>query len=255
MIDYRPLDEIIHGSGLRLVLVRGYPSPWGQAAKAIFEIKGLHFAVGAQEAGGTNDKLVAWCGENSGPVVAWEREKPITRWNDILMLAERLAPTPSLLPPDATDRALMIGLANELCGELGLGWNRRLQLWAPIMAAGNVPEGVLLMAAKYRFNQQDLALAGRRIAAVLRALTAQLEAQEARGRAFFVGEHLSALDIYWAAFANLIALQPKEEVPIPDEMRPLFDCPDADVSAALAPILLRHRDRIFKAYFHNPMEL
>ena len=255
MIDYRPLDEIIHGSGLRLVLVRGYPSPWGQAAKAIFEFKGLAFTAGAQEAGGTNDQLVAWCGENSGPVVAWNDERPLLRWLDILLLAERLAPTPSLLPPDVADRALMIGLSNELCGEMGLGWNRRLQMWAPILESGNAPEGVQRMAAKYRYNAQDVARAGGRIAAVLRALAAQLEAQEAKGRAFFVGEHLSALDLYWATFANLIALQPKEEVPIPDELRPLFDCHDEQVNAALAPILLRHRDRIFKAYCHNPMEL
>ncbi|MCC2658016.1 MAG: hypothetical protein K0Q76_3124 [Panacagrimonas sp.] len=50
MIDYRPLQEIIDHRGLRLVLVRGMPRPWGKGAKALFENKGLEFIVGAQQA-------------------------------------------------------------------------------------------------------------------------------------------------------------------------------------------------------------
>ena len=41
-------------------------------------------------------------GQNSAPVVAWRNEKPINRWLDILLLAERLAPQPSLLPAHYT---------------------------------------------------------------------------------------------------------------------------------------------------------
>jgi hypothetical protein len=41
-------------------------------------------------------------------------------------LAERLAPQPSLLPVDVMQRALMIGLSHEICGEIGIGCNRRL---------------------------------------------------------------------------------------------------------------------------------
>ena len=240
MLDYRPLSEIINAQGLRLVLVKGYPSPWGQAAKTIFEIKGLDFLVAAQEAGGTNEELVAWSGENSGPVVAWNDEKPISRWLDILMLAERLAPTPSLLPDSAHDRALMIGLANELCGELGLGWNRRLQMFAPAIDSGSPPEGVARMGSKYGYRRADVAAASGEVA---------------KGRPFFIGNRLSALDIYWVAFMNLLQLSPPSQCEVPDPLREMIDSTPAEVMAALDPLLVSHRDRIFNAHFRNPMEL
>lgn len=255
MLDYRPLSEIIKAKGLRIVLVKGFPSPWGQAAKAMFEVKGLDYLVGPHEAGGTNDELVAWSGENSGPVVAWNDEKPISRWLDILMLAERLAPTPSLLPPDAADRALMIGLSNEICGELGIGWNRRLQMFAPMLDSGTAPEGIVRMGEKYGYSSDSAKRAGARTAAQMRALADQLKRQEAAGRPFFVGDHLSALDLYWVAFMPLITLPPIEECPVPEPLRPMFACGDPQVMDALDPILLKHRDRVFKAYFRNPMEL
>ena len=65
---------------------------------------------------------------------------------EILLLAERLAPTPSLLPADPAVRALAFGLAHEICGEAGLGWSRRLQMvHASLQNAGGFPVPV----AKY----------------------------------------------------------------------------------------------------------
>jgi hypothetical protein len=40
-MKYEALETIIKSDGLRLVLVQGFPSPWGQAAKAMMEYKGL----------------------------------------------------------------------------------------------------------------------------------------------------------------------------------------------------------------------
>ncbi|MBI5617401.1 MAG: hypothetical protein HY943_14025 [Gammaproteobacteria bacterium] len=250
MLNYLTPREIIAHPGLRIVLVQGLPSPWGQAAKTIFEIKGLDYVAAPLVAGGTNDELVAWAGENSGPLVAWADEKPIHRWLDILHLAERLAPTPALIPEDAMERALMIGLSNEICGELGIGWNRRLQLFAPLMGGGAPPEGVARMGAKYRYNTADAAAAAQRTAASIRALDAQL----ARGGRYFIGDRLSALDVYWAAFMNLLLPLPKEQCPMPEDWRPGFVARDPEIIAALTPALVAHRDRIFAAHFRDPME-
>lgn len=255
MLDYLPLADVIAQPGLRLVLVRGFPSPWGQAAKTIFEFKHLDYVVAAQEAGGANLELVAWAGENSGPIVAWNDERPLHRWYDILMLAERLAPVPSLLPLDPFDRALMMGLAHELCGELGLGWQRRMQMFAPLLEGPNPPPGIVRMGAKYRCDAADARAAGARIARQLTALAAQLKAQHARGRPFFVGETLTALDLYWVAFMNLLDLLPSAQCPVPDALRPMFALHDDTVRAALDPVLVAHRDRVFAGYFRNPMEL
>lgn len=113
MLQYRSFEEIAGHPGLRIVLVKGVPSPWGQAAKTIFEVKKLDYVAAPWIGGEPNEAIVKWGGEASGPIVAWQKEKPIHRWIDILYLAERLAPTPSLLPKDATQRALMIGLSTK----------------------------------------------------------------------------------------------------------------------------------------------
>ena len=42
---------------------------------------------------------------------------------------------------------------------------------------------------------------------------------------------------------------------MPDAYRPGFTVSDPVVKAALDPILLEHRSRIFREYFRNPMEL
>lgn len=255
MLNYLAQDTVINSSGLRIFLVQGPPSPWGQSAKTIFEVKGLAYTAGAWAAGEANDAIANWAHADSAPVVAWNDEPPLSRWLDILFLAERLAPTPSLIPADASQRALMVGLAHEICGELGIGWNRRLQMFAPMLDAGQAPPGVQRMGNKYRYNKEDAARAGARTAAQLRAPATQLHAQKARGVPYFCGDALSALDIYWTSFANLLEPLAKAQCPMPDDWRPLFVAQDPVVRAALDTLLLEHRDRIFAAHFRNPMEL
>src|SRR5260370_41634189 len=111
MLQYRSFSEIVDALGLRIVLVKGLHSPWGQAAKTIFEIKGLDYVAAPWLPGEPNDDIVAWGGETSAPIVAWGKEKPINRRIDILYLAERLAPKPSLIPADPTERARLFGLS------------------------------------------------------------------------------------------------------------------------------------------------
>ena len=89
-LDYQSIQSIIPAEGLRLILLRGYPSPWGQAAKAMMEYKDLSFTIGAMEAGQPNEELKAWAGIDSAPVVAADSSPPINRWNDILLLLEEL---------------------------------------------------------------------------------------------------------------------------------------------------------------------
>jgi hypothetical protein len=255
MLQYRSFEEIIDHPGLRIVMVQGMPSPWAQAAKTIFEIKGLEYVPAPWVPGEANEEIAKWGGETSAPIVAWAKEKPIHRWLDILYLSERLAPKPSLIPQDAMQRALMIGLSNEICGELGIGWNRRLQIFAPMFASGSPPPQVARMGGKYGYNEGDAKAAGERTAQSLRALDTQLKSQYAGGAHFFIGDALSALDIYWTAFANLLDPLPKEQCPMPEGYRPGFTVNDPVVKEALTPQLFEHRSRIFREYFRNPMEL
>src|SRR5215467_14244999 len=120
-VRYVTLDEAIQQRGLRMVVVGDVPSPWGEAAKGILHIKGIEW-VGVRLAY-DSELLKEWAGQRSAPVVIYENERPRSGWAEILLLAERLAPSPSLLPADATARALLFGFAHELCGEAGLGWS------------------------------------------------------------------------------------------------------------------------------------
>ncbi len=78
-----------------MVVVAKVPSPWGEAAKGIFHIKGIDFA--AVRLVYDNEALKTWAGQLSGPVAIYNDEPPRSGWAEILMLAERLAPTPALL--------------------------------------------------------------------------------------------------------------------------------------------------------------
>ena len=150
-MEYVSPSEVINGDGLRLVLVQYMPSPWGQATKAMIEYKGLSYTAAPWEGGGANEELVAWTGTNDGaPIVAWNEEAPITRWDDILLLLERLAPQKPLLPESRRNRMRVLGLSHEICGPLGLAWNRRLSMFAPMLASGQIPEGLKNTAPQRR---------------------------------------------------------------------------------------------------------
>src|SRR5258706_11514547 len=124
--QYLGVEDAIKRGGLRMVVVGGVPSPWGEAAKGILHIKGIEWA--AVRLVYDSEALKNWAGERSGPVAVYEQEPPRSGWKDILLLAERLAPEPALLPAGPAERALVLGLSHDMCGEAGLGWTRRLQM-------------------------------------------------------------------------------------------------------------------------------
>lgn len=253
-MEYVPLDDVINGKGLRLVLVQGMPSPWGQAAKTFFDMKGVPYAAAAQTPGGANEDLIAWSGQGSGPVVVWEDETPKHHWLDLMFLAERIAPKLSVIPADASLRAQMIGLSHEICGEGGIGWSRRLMLFQPAMESPEPPEGMRIMAERYRYDSAEAAATPARVADVLRALSTQLASQKANGSDFFIGQSVTALDIYWAAFANLLKPLPEDIMPMPADFRVGFAAIGPVIEAALDDSLIQHRDFIFGKYFRSPME-
>ena len=220
-MNFIETEELIKLPGLRLIIVRQTPSPWSQAAKSMIEYKGLDYAIGGHEIGGANEAEVAWSHQNSGPVVAWNEEPPRSNWLDILHLLERIAPDKPLLPTDASKRAKMIGLSYEICAELGIGWNLRLRLFQPMMEAEETPEVLERVGAKYRYNDADVALANERLVASLNLLSTELESQVNRGHQYFLGESLSALDFYWAAFCNIAILPSHDWIALARMARPL----------------------------------
>ncbi len=251
-MEYLEINDLISADGLRMVLLRGFPSPWGQAAKAMMEYKGLDYKVGALKAASENPEVVAWAGTNSAPVVAWNDEAPLNRWDDILLLLERLAPDASLVPEDPAARGELFGLAYLICGELGFGWNRRLDGAHMGAQAGRDPGP---FGMKYGYNKRDGSLAAGRAIAFMRHLEGILKSQADEGSEYILGDSVTAVDFYWAAFSNLVVIQSPEECPLDPAIRPMFESVRQEVAEAVDPILIEHRDRIMQRYFRVPMEL
>lgn len=252
---YVSVDEAIGHSGLRMVVVGNVPSPWGEAAKGILHIKGIDWV--AVRLAYDSEPLKQWAGQRSGPVAIYGSEPPRDGWAEILLLAERLAPAPSLLPADPAERALAFGLAHEICGEGGLGWSRRLQLvHAGLQNAGGFSGRVSsYLAKKYGHSPEAGAAAGTRVAGLLAMLAARLKAQRQAGSRYYLGDSLTAVDIYSATFMALFRPLPDEHCAMDAGSRAAFETLDAPTAAALDPMLLEHRDMMYRERLELPLAL
>ncbi len=253
--QYLPIEEAIPRPGLRMVVVGNVPSPWGEAAKCIFHIKGIEWA--AVRLAYDSEPLKKWAGQLSGPVAIHEQERPRSGWAEILLLAERLAPARSLLPADPAERALVFGLAHEICGEGGLGWSRRLQLvHAGLQNEPGFPPPVAkYLAKKYGYSPAAGATYGTRVTALLGMLAARLKTQRKAGSRYYVGGSLTAVDVYSATAMALFGPLPHAQCAMDAGSRAAFEALDAQTKAALDPILFEHRDGMYAEHLELPLSL
>jgi glutathione S-transferase len=253
--QYVSAEEAIKRGGLRMVVVGDVPSPWGEAAKGILHIKGIEWA--AVRLAYDDEALKDWAGQRSGPVAIYGQERPRSGWAEILLLAERLVPTPSLLPADPGERALVLGLSHEICGEGGLGWSRRLQMvHAGLQNAGGFSERVAkYLGKKYGYTPEVGAASGRRVADLLGMLVARLNAQRKAGSHYYVGNSLTAVDIYSATLAAMFRPLPPEQCKMDASTRSAFGLRDAQTDAALDPVLFEHRDMMYAKHLELPLSL
>ena len=78
--------------------------------------------------------------------------------------------------------------------------------------------------------------------------------QRDRGSDYFVGSALTAVDIYWATFAAMLEPLPPEQCPMQDGMRATYTVTNEEHLAAADPILLDHRNRIYREHLKLPLE-
>lgn len=254
--------------GLRLVL-GGYaiPGPWRESCKALFDVKGIPYTsvrcsnAGASEtsfgADGTHSELIAWTAQSSAPVAVWEDERPRSSWIDQLNLAERLAPEPCLVPPDFEARVRMFGLINEIAGEGGLGWSKRLilvdqALQSAVQGSADYAFWKTL-GEKYLYTPAAGQAAKARMIEILSKLDGELAASHARGSRYFVGAQLSALDIYAACFYALLEPLPPELCPMASSYRPAYRNADPDIERYMTPALREHRNFIYREHLVLPV--
>ena len=258
-LTYVSLAEAKTMSGLRLILgAHTIPGPWREACKSIFYVKKIPYTpVASVGQDGSDLELREWTAQTSAPVAMWNDERPRSTWIEQLFLAERLQPTPALIPATIEDRVLMFGYINEIAGENGFAWSKRLTMIHNTVTNPQIDEPTrafwLKFGTKYGYSAQAAEAAPTRMVEVLRFLGARLEQQQAQGSKFFIGRQLSGLDIYWAAFAALVQPLPPELCPMATAFRTFYTEKNPLVTSALSPLLLEHRDFIYREYLELPI--
>jgi glutathione S-transferase len=186
-------------------------------------------------------------------VAVYADEAPRTGWLEILNLAERLGRGPSLLPHDAQQRMTLVGLANELIGENGFVWNMRLimlGLGGAERAARDAQTNP--MYAQYGYSEAARAVALDKARQTLALFTEHARTQRASGSRYLVGDQLSALDVYWAYFSQIVQTLPDALCPMPRGMRTAYDRGGQAVGGC-DPLLIEQRDWIFAEHLALPM--
>jgi glutathione S-transferase len=257
VVEFVEIDEARERRGLRLVTVGGVPSPWSEAAKGFLQMKRIPFVAVRMPPG--ENAVTAWTGSASAPVGMFDDEPARSGWTEILLLVERLAPKPRLIPEDPEERALLFGMSHEICGEMGLAWCRRLELiqsgFDSDGARGFPPAIGRYLAPKYGYRPGCASEARGRILDVLRMLGRHLARQAGRGSRYYLGDAVTALDVYSATFLAMFAPLSQEHCPIPDALRRAFEWKDAELDAALDRRLLEHRDFIYTEHLELPLTL
>jgi hypothetical protein len=258
-LQYATLAEAKTMSGLRLILgAHTIPGPWREACKGIFYVKKVPYVpVASAGQDGSDRELREWTAQTSAPVAIWNDERPRSTWIEQLFLAERLQPTPPLILANMEDRVTMFGIINEIAGENGFAWSKRLTMIHGTVTNPQVDEPTrafwLKFGAKYGYSAAAAEAAPARMAEVLRFLGARLTQQHAKGSKFFIGNQFSALDIYWATFAALFQPLPPEQCPMATAFRAFYTEKNPVVTAAMSPLLLEHRDFIYREYLELPI--
>jgi glutathione S-transferase len=254
-IEFISVEEAIGAPGLRMVVVGNIPSPWSEAAKGILHVKGIPWK--AVRLSYDSAAFKDWAGQRSGPIAVYGNEAPRAGWAEILLLAERLAPQPALLPADPADRALAFGLAHEICGEQGLAWSRRLQLVeAGLKGAGGFQSKVAAyIGKKYGYTPEAGASATRRVIELLGMLASRLKAQRAAGSDYYVGASLTAVDIYGATALALLRPLPQDVCAMDPATRAAFELREPATDAALDDVLLAHREMMYERHLGLPLSL
>ena len=248
MLRFVDLETARASRGLRLSVITTVPSLWSDAARGMAAVKELDCLC--VEFDPRNEEIPRWTGCPNAPAVLYGNELPRTGWAEIVTLLERLGGKVSLVPEDLAGRATMFGLSHDVCGEMGVGWIRRLLLLHASFTTGG-SEGFALPVAKflarrYGYSAELVPAARRRLVEILGALDRKLAAA---GGPWFFGARLTALDFHWAAALGSLLPLPDSIRPIAPELRPVFERLDDDLAAAITPALRAHRDRIAPRWF------
>ena len=250
------LEKAQSTNGVRLGLVAGLPSPWGEAAKGLLQAAEVEFSVFPYL--GSEDRAYrSWTGYDHAPVVKYNDNPCIHTWQDILYLLASVS-AKDFLPTTSHGRMEVFGLCHEIAGPQGFGWNAR----AIIVDGGLTDQahplptdGAKYFAAKYSHVPDARERLLPQCAQTLAMLNAKLSASADRGSPYLVGDSLTAADIYAATFLIFVAPWSPAECPMPEFLRGSFQWLGDMLSSEVTERLLSHREEIYKTYLSFPIEL
>jgi glutathione S-transferase len=247
------LEEARAARGLRLVVLAGVPSPWSEAAKGCLDARGIDYV--AVRLTPRDNETRAWSQRHNAPVALYDDEPPRSGWADIVALAERLGGGASLVPDAHAERVEMWGLAHELLGEGGLVWCLRLEaIHQGLTTAGarGFPERAAgYLAARYGYDPARIDGARDRIRSMLAALARRLGDE----RRYLVSGALTAADICLAAAMGVLAPLPHADCAMLPDFRRTYETWSPEISDAVAPSLVAHRDFIYRQHLVLPVQL
>jgi hypothetical protein len=249
-MEFVDIETAKTARGVRIVSSAVVPSPWSEAAKAVFAIAGVRFVV--VRAMPRDPAIFAWTRAHNVPVVFHDAEPARTIWSEVVALADRLAPGRAL-PGELSARVADVGLLHEIAGERGLGWNARLlMIHASVVSDG--ARGFPLQAAKYlgtKYGYSAQAVESGRVRSreILAALAKRL------GDApYFGGDAPTALDAYCATF--LVPLAAIDDAVCPAMQPPLraaFSAAAEELGPMVPAALVEHRKRMYAHHLASPI--
>lgn len=250
-MDYVSIEAAQATTGLTLVVNAGVPGPWSESAKALFRHHQIPFLAVPQIPATANEDLLAWTGHRNAPIAIYPSEPPRTRALELLELAERLGLGASLMPKKRAGRIQVTGWVQEIAGERGFGWCARYLIfnqWASQMS--DAARAANPMFEAYGYDESSQARMLERAQSFLSDLAL---AMKARTSAYLIGDHLTAADLYWAYFSNLLAPLPVEVNPMKPSSRQAYEIP-GQLLAGYDPVILAHRDFIFDQHLQQPLD-
>ena len=111
------------------------------------------------------------------------------------------------------------------------------------------------LGKKYGYSPEAGAAAGVRVAELLRMLAERLKAQRRAGNRYYVGNSLTAVDVYSATFTAMFGPLPPAQCKMDATTRAAFESRDWQIQAALDPILFEHRDMMYASSLELPLAL
>lgn len=190
--------------GVRVTQAQGVPVIWAECLKNLLDVRGVSYTRVAHPLMGKGDNqalLYKLTAQKSLPVLFYNKERPRNSWVEQIVLADQLGQGPSLIPTDPAERVVMFGLMNELMGEEGIVWNKRLLF------------GENALTKKYGYSPEKEALAATQLLASLKYFFDLLTKQKAAGSKYMLGNSLTVLDVYFATVSIMFCPPGPEVMP------------------------------------------